>query len=417
MGILNWKGGSNLSIRKPEVLAPAGDLIRLKTAVDFGADAVYLAGESFGMRAASPNFDPEAMRQGVIYAHAHGVKVHVTCNTIPHVADMKRLPDFIRSVDASGADAVIVSDLGTMQVIRQLAPRLELHMSVQAGIVNAETANAYYQLGAKRCVLAREMSLEEIAEIRANTPPDLELEAFVHGAMCVSFSARCLLSNYMTGRDANGGECAQPCRWSYSLVEEKRPGEYYDITNDEKGTYILNANDLCMAPYLDRLAQAGIDSFKIEGRAKSEYYTAVVTRAYRGAVDAYLQDPEHYVMPPWVGEELEKISHRTYSTGFFFGRPNNAQSYDKGYIRNYLVAGYVEGYADGYVLLRVKNKFVLGQELDCLEPGSAPFTFPASEILDAKGNVLETANHAEMLAKVPYDRPIRTGALVRIKNQ
>ena len=244
----------------PELLCPAGDLSRLKTAVDFGADAVYLAGKEFGMRTASANFDEDALKKGIKYAHKNGVKVHVTCNTIPHNEEMKRLPEFLECINSLGADAVIASDLGTIGLVKKYAPNCELHASVQSGIVNTETAKALYDMGAKRVVLARELSLEEISEIRSDTPDDLEIEAFVHGAMCVSFSARCLLSSYMTGRDANRGDCAQPCRWSYSLMEQTRQGQYFDITEDEKGTYILNANDLCMAEHLDKMADAGISS-------------------------------------------------------------------------------------------------------------------------------------------------------------
>ena len=247
------------SIKKGlELLCPAGDLSRLKTAVDFGADAVYIAGEEFGMRTASANFNQDDLNSGVEYAHAHGVNVHVACNTIPHEEEIARLPHFLEYLNEIGVDAVIASDLGTIGLVKQYAPNCELHVSVQSGIVNSATANAFYNMGAKRVVLARELSLDEIAKIRANTPAELEIEAFAHGAMCVSFSARCLLSSYMTGRDANRGDCAQPCRWSYSLMEEKRPGQYFDITETEKGTYILNANDMCMAPYLDKMQAAGV---------------------------------------------------------------------------------------------------------------------------------------------------------------
>lgn len=403
-------------LRRPELLCPAGDLTRLKAAVDYGADAVYLAGEEFGMRTAAANFSYEDMVEGVQYAHAHGVQVHVTCNTLPHNDEMARMPDFVKRVAQAGVDAIIACDLGTMQIIKRVAPEVDLHVSVQSGVVNSETATAFYNLGASRVVLARELSLDEIADIRAKTPKALELEAFAHGAMCVSFSARCLLSSYMTGRDANRGDCAQPCRWSYSLVEQKRPGQLYDITETEKGTYILNANDMCMAQHIDEMVQAGVDSLKLEGRAKSHYYTAVVTHAYRGAVDAYLANPTQYVMPEWVGEELEKISHRTYSTGFYFGRPENAQTYkDAGYIRSYAVAGIVTGYADGMVELRMKNKFSRGQVLDCLEPRSVPFMLRADEMYNEQGQAIDTAPHPEMLVRIPYDRKIAVGALLRME--
>ena len=264
-----------MKIKIPELLCPAGDLARLKTAVDFGADAVYIAGEEFGMRTAAAKFDKEAIIEGVRYAHNKGVRVHFTCNTVPHDDEMVRLPEFLKFLNSSGVDAIIASDIGTIALIKEYAPRCEIHISVQSGIVNSATACEFYKMGAKRVVLARELSLKEIKHIRENTPKELQIEAFAHGAMCVSFSARCLLSSYMTGRDANRGDCAQSCRWSYSLMEEKRPGQYYDITETKKGTYILNANDMCMAQYLDKMAAAGVDSIKIEGRAKSEYYVAV----------------------------------------------------------------------------------------------------------------------------------------------
>ena len=315
-----------------------------------------------------------------------------------------------------GADALIAADIGTIGLIKKYAPDTELHASVQSGICNYETANAFYNMGAKRVVLARELSLAEIAEIRAKTPQDLELEAFAHGAMCVSFSARCLLSSYMTGRDANRGDCAQPCRWSYSLMEEKRPGQYFDITETDKGTYILNANDLCMAEQLDKMAAAGVDSIKIEGRAKSHYYVAVTANAYRGALDSLKTADGDWKCPEWVTEELNKISHRTYSTGFYFGTPQNAQTYQNaGYIRDYSVAAIVEGYENGCITAVLKNKFLRGQEFDCLEPGKPPFTVSANTLFDGDGNEIEVAPHPMMKLKIPFDRPVKPGAMLRMK--
>ncbi len=410
----------NTSINKfklPELLCPAGDLVRLKAAVDYGADAVYLAGEEFGMRTAAANFSKDDLKKGIDYAHSKNVKVHVTCNTLPHNDEVERLPEFLEYLNDVGADAIIAADIGTMELVKKYAPNCELHASVQSGIVNHLTANSFYNMGAKRVVLARELSLSEISEIRAKTPKDLELEAFAHGAMCVSFSARCLLSSYMTGRDANRGDCAQPCRWSYSLMEEKRPGQYFDITETEKGTYILNANDLCMAEHLREMCKAGIDSIKIEGRAKSHYYVAVVTNAYRAAVDSLKNSDENWVLPAWVTEELNKISHRTYSTGFYFGKPENAQTYkDAGYIRDYSVAAVVDDYQDGMVLATLKNKFLRGQEFDCLEPGSAPFTVVANELYNEKNEPIESAPHPMMTIKIPFEREIKKGSLLRIKS-
>ncbi len=400
----------------PELLCPAGDLTRLCAAVDFGADAVYLAGEEFGMRTAASNFGEEDLKRGIAYAHSHGVKVHIACNVVPHNSEIPRLPEFLKSISAVGADAIIASDMGTIGLIKKYAPDVPLHISVQSGICNYETARAFYDMGAARVVLARELSLEEIAEIRAKTPPALELEAFAHGAMCVSFSARCLLSSYMTGRDANRGDCAQPCRWSYSLMEEKRPGQYFDITETDKGTYILNANDLCMAEHLDEMAAAGIDSIKIEGRAKSHYYVAVTANAYRGALNSLKGADGNWQCPEWVTDELGKISHRAYSTGFYFGTPKNSQTYPSaGYIRDYSVAAIVDGYEDGCITAVLKNKFLRGQCFDCLEPGKPPFAVAADELFDGDGNPIDAAPHPMMKLKIPFERPIRAGAMLRMK--
>ncbi|MBP3706344.1 MAG: U32 family peptidase [Clostridia bacterium] len=405
-------------MQKIELLCPAGDLTRLKTAVDFGADAVYLAGEEFGMRTAAAKFDKQSLIEGTQYAHKNNVKVHVTCNTLPHDDEIARLPEFLSFLNDIGADAVIASDIGTMELVKKYAPNCDLHISVQSGIVNSETANAFYNMGAKRVVLARELSLEEIAVIRKNTPADLELEAFAHGAMCVSFSARCLLSSYMTGRDANRGDCAQPCRWSYSLMEQTRPGQYFDITETEKGTYILNANDMCMAPYLDKMVAAGITSLKIEGRAKTEYYVAVCTNAYRGAIDSLKDSSGSWTVPQWVNDELNKISHRTYSTGFYLGKPQNSQTYENaGYIRDYALAAVVEDYKDGCVLAVLKNKFLRGTELDCLEAGREPFSVSTDILFDGDGNLIDSAPHPMQIIKIPYSKEIKKGSMLRMKTK
>lgn len=405
-----------MKIKIPELLCPAGDLTRLKTAVDFGADAVYIAGEEFGMRTAAAKFNKEDMLKGVEYAHSKGVRVHVTCNTVPHDDEMARLPEFLTTLNTISVDAVIASDIGTIALVKQYAPDCEIHVSVQSGIVNSATANEFYKMGAKRVVLARELSLAEISNIRKNTPKELEIEAFVHGAMCVSFSARCLLSSYMTGRDANRGDCAQPCRWSYSLVEEKRPGQYYDITETNKGTYILNANDMCMAPYLDKMIAAGVDSIKIEGRAKSEYYVAVTANAYRGALDSLKNCEGEWQLPAWVGEELNKISHRTYSTGFYLGEPKNSQTYENaGYIRDYNVAAVVTGYENGMVTAVLKNKFSRGAVLDCLEAGYAPYSIVADNLYDNADNEIDCARSPMMIIKIPFGRAIKVGSMFRMK--
>lgn len=404
------------NIKIPELLCPAGDLTRLIAAVDFGADAVYLAGEEFGMRTAASNFGEDDLIKGIEYAHSKGVKVHVACNVVPHNEEMSRLPKFLEFLEEIKVDAIIASDIGTISLIKKYAPTREIHVSVQSGICNYVTANAFYEMGAKRVVLARELSLEEIIEIRQKTPKELEIECFAHGAMCVSFSARCLLSSYMTGRDANRGDCAQPCRWKYSLMEEKRPGQYFDITDTDKGSYILNANDMCMAPYLDKLAQAGIDSIKIEGRAKSHYYVAVTTNAYRAALDSLKNSQGEWKLEEYISQELDKISHRPYSTGFYFGTPN--QTYESaGYVRDYSVAAVVTGYEDGKIVAIMKNKFYVGQEFDCLAVKQKPFTFTVKELYDGQGNAIDNAPHPMMTVKIPYEREVPVGSLLRMKNE
>lgn len=404
-------------MNKLELLSPAGDLTRLTAAIDYGADAVYLAGEEFGMRNAATNFGEQDLYKGIEYAHKNNAKVFVTCNTLPHNEEMSRLPAFLELLADAKADGIIASDIGTMALVKKYAPNQELHISVQSGIVNYQTAREFYNMGAKRIVTARELSLEEIAEIRAKTPKELDIEAFVHGAMCVSFSARCLLSSYMTGRDANRGDCAQSCRWSYSLMEANRPGEYFDITETDKGTYILNSNDLCMAEHIKDLADAGVYSLKIEGRAKSHYYVAVATNAYRGAIDAYLKDNDSET-PLWVMEELNKISHRNYSTGFYYGRPKNEQNYQSaGYNRDYSVAVAVTGYEDGKIVGVVKNKFLKGQELDCLIPKSVPVTITALHIYNEKDEEIESAPNPMMVVKIPSEIQLPAGSLLRMKTE
>ena len=400
--------------RIPEVLAPAGDRERLEAAVLYGADAVYLGGLQFGMRASSASFGPEALRDAVGFAHANGVRVYLTCNTLPRNSELEELPEFLRTARDCGVDALIVTDIGVLAAAKRIVPELELHISTQAGIVNYAAAAEFYRMGAKRVVLARELSLEEIAEIREHTPPELELEVFVHGAMCVSFSGRCLLSNYLTGRDANRGECAQPCRWSYHLTEEKRPGEHFPIFEDEQGTYILNAKDLCLIEHIDKLIRAGVTSLKIEGRAKSSYYVSVVTNAYRCAVDDYLRDPAGYRAAPWLLEEVRKVSHRQYSTGFLFGRPEAGQYYENsGYQRSYEVVGIADGWEEGRLLLTQRNRFSAGDRLEVLEPGCAPFELTAEGIVDSAGEPVEVACHPMERVRILCGRPVKKGAILR----
>ena len=330
-------------MRKPEILAPAGDMERLQAALDFGADAVYLSRKAFGMRAAAPNFTAEQLKEAVALAHAKGVKVYLTCNTLPRNDSLPDFPQYVEEALAANVDAMIVADLGLLRLLRKLAPQMELHMSTQTGIVNYETCQMLYELGVRRAVLARELSLQEIADIRAHIPDDMELEVFVHGAMCMSFSGRCLISAYLTGRDANQGACAQPCRWQYYVMEQTRPGQYFPIEESKEGTYLFNAKDLCMIEHIPELVEAGVTSLKIEGRAKSAYYVSVITNAYRMAMDAYLADPSSKQLPEWIRQEVFQVSHREYCTGFFYGAPQAGQRYaDNLYVRRSDVVAIVE---------------------------------------------------------------------------
>ena len=379
-----------------EVLAPAGDFERFQAALDYGADAIYLGGKTFGMRASPANFDFEQLNEAVKLAHSKNKKVYLTCNTLPRNNEVPQFEEFIKSVAACNIDAVIVADLGLMSLIKKYTPDMEIHMSTQTGIVNYQTANVLYNMGAKRVVLARELSLEEIAEIRAKSPADMEIEVFVHGAMCVSFSGRCLLSSYLVNRDANHGECAQPCRWGYHLMEETREGEFYPVFEDEQGTYILNAKDLCMINHIEQLAEAGVTSLKIEGRAKSAYYVSVVTNAYRMAVDWHKSNPGQ-PLPEWISDEVFKVSHRKYCTGFFFGHPKNCQYYEtSGYVRNYDVVAVIDKCENGIVYATQRNRFFLGDTLEILAPGQKPFVLKPELIWNENNEEIDTVNHAMM---------------------
>ena len=405
-------------MRSPEVLAPAGDMERLEAAIDFGADAVYLGGKMFGMRAASPNFTPEELKTACEYAHIRNRKVYLTCNTLPRNNEIPGFEGFVKDACAAGVDALIANDIGLFFMIKRFAPDMEIHMSTQTGIVNYAAANEFYNMGAKRVVLARELSLEEIAEIRAKTPKELELEVFVHGAMCVSFSGRCLISQYMINRDANRGECAQPCRWGYHLMEEKRPNEFYPVYEDEQGTYILNAKDMCMIDHIDKVAEAGVDSFKIEGRAKSSYYVSVVTNAYRRAMDEYLRSPDNFALPQWIHDEVFKVSHRAYCTGFFFGHPKDCQYYENsGYIRGWDVVGIVTGYDEEHGMIECvqRNKFLRGSEVEFLEPNGIPAPLTADELYDENFEPIESTNHAAMKFYIKSDRKFLKNTIIRIE--
>lgn len=400
------------------MLSPAGDLVRLKSAVDFGADAVYFAGKQFGMRSAPGNFSIDELAEGIEYAHNNNCRAYITLNTLPRNNELDGISRFIEESSQLNPDAYIITDVSAIEKVKRLAPNAEVHISVQTGILNYETANFYYNLGAKRIVVARELSLEEIAQIRAKTPKDLEIEAFVHGAICMSVSGRCLLSNYMTGRDSNRGDCAQPCRWNYRLVEEKRPGEYMPIYEDEQGSYILNAKDMCLIEHIPKLYNAGITSLKIEGRAKTEYYTAAVTNAYRQAVDGFIKSDfdSEYQVPQKCKEEVLKISHRDYSTGFYFGKPDSSQGqvYDNaGYIRDYELIAIVLDYKDGLATVAQRNKFYPGT-YDVLEAGKGSFEITVDKLYDNDMNELESAKYAADIVKF-YCEPLKKGSFIRIK--
>lgn len=401
---------------RPEVLAPVGDYERLIAAVTFGADAVYLAGKEFGMRASQTNFDNETLADAVKYAHDNGVKVYVTCNTLPRNDEIDKLPEYLKFLESINVDAIIASDIGVLSLIKKYIPNMEIHISTQAGIVNYQTALAFYEMGAKRVVLARELSMDEISEIRKHIPDDMDIEVFVHGAMCMSFSGRCLISNYLTGRDANRGECAQPCRWGYYLVEEKRPNEYYPIFEDDKGSYILNAKDMCMIEHIDKLIKAGVTSLKIEGRAKSSYYVSVITNAYKMAVDQYIKDPDNFKIEEWLIEEVQKVSHRKYSTGFYFDTPT--QYYENGgYTRDYDVIAIVDECKDGYIYCIQKNKFYLNDSVEVLEPSKKPFDLIIEELYDDKYEPIEAACHPLMRLKIKCDRTVKKGSIIRKQKQ
>ncbi len=401
---------------KPELLSPAGDMERLEAAVLYGADAVYLGSTSLGMRAAPQNFDAQQLKKAVALCHGKGKKVYLTCNVLAHNSDLIALPSVVESAAQAGVDAIIISDMGVLSLVKKYAPDMEIHISTQTGLVNYAACQAMYDMGAKRVVLARELSLDEIAEIRAKTPSDLEIECFVHGAMCVSFSGRCLLSNYFIGRDSNRGECAQPCRWKYALMEETRPGFYLPIGEDHSGTYIMNARDMCMIEHIPEMVKAGISSFKIEGRAKSSYYTAVITNAYRAAIDGYLRNPtDDYKPEQWMIDETRKVSHREYCTGFFFSDPrDDAQIfYDGVYKRNWNVMAQVNSCENGRVYVTQRNRFFEGDELEIMVAGAEPLTVKVEGLQNEKGEPIDVAPHPMMKCSFVCDADIHPGALIR----
>ena len=397
-------------MKKLELLSPAGDMERLKMAVAYGADAVYLAGTAFGMRSFAGNFTPEELPAAVKYAHDRGVKVHVTVNTMPRNDEICQLPAYLESLQEAGVDALIVADMGAFTLAGKYAPGCARHISTQQSIANYECAQAWYDLGASRVVLARELNLKEITEIRQKVSPELEIETFGHGAMCVSYSGRCLLSNYMTGRDSNRGACAQPCRYQYALVEEKRPGEYFPVYEDEKGTYILNSKDMCTIDHLKELTDAGIDCIKIEGRAKSAYYAAIVTGAYRHCIDDLAAGRE---MDPVWRDEVDHVSHRIYSTGFYFGQPGQYTENSR-YIRQWQVCAIVESCDEnGLALCSLRNKFAAGDELEVVGPDLRPFSLTVPQMQDMDGNVLAEPRTPQMQFYIRLPKPVPPLTILR----
>ena len=396
--------------KKPELLSPAGDMEKLKMALSYGADAVYLAGTSFGMRSFTGNFSPDELPIAVKMAHEKGVRVHVTVNTMPRNDEADRLAEYLKFLDQIGVDALIVADLGVFTLAGKWAPNCERHVSTQQSVANHICAGAWYSLGAQRVVLARELSLDEIRTIRDKTPPQLEIETFCHGAMCVSYSGRCLLSNYMTGRDSNRGACAQPCRYQYALMEEKRPGEYFPVFEDEKGTYIMNSRDMCMIEHLDDLIDAGIDCLKIEGRAKSAYYAAIVTGAYRHVLDAVYDGkaPD----PVWA-DEVNHVSHRHYATGFYYGEPGQYTENSR-YIRQWQICAVVESCDEqGNAVLSLRNKFAEGDTVELVGPDCKPFTWVAGQMTDMEQNPLKEPRNPQMRFQAKLPRPVPPLSFVR----
>lgn len=409
-------------MKKPELLAPAGDLEKLKIAVLYGADAVYFGGETFSLRAGAGNFTYEEMKEGIEFAHAHGAKCHLTVNIYAHNEDIDPFIDYLKRVKDLGIDAFIASDPGVIDMILEVIPDAEIHLSTQANMTNYRTANFWYKRGLRRLVTARELTIEEIKELKANIPDDMELESFIHGAMCISYSGRCLLSNFMIERDANRGACAHPCRWKYTLMEEQRPGQYYPIEEDDRGTYILNSKDLCLIEHLPELIEAGISSFKIEGRMKSVFYVATVVSAYRRAIDSYCADPENYQFKQEWMDELCKVSHREFTTGFYFHKPDNLdQNYrTNAYTRDYSFVGMVKDYDEetGYAIVEQRNKMVIGDEIEVFGPGTDFFSQTLSEMYNEEGEAVEAAPHPQQILKIKMDKPVKPFFMLRKqKNQ
>ncbi|MHC1722206.1 MAG: U32 family peptidase [Aminipila sp.] len=404
-------------MKKIELLAPAGDLEKLKIAIDYGADAVYFGGEMFSLRAGAGNLTIEEIKEGVEYAHSRGKKAYLTVNIYAHNEDIKPFEEYLNKIKDIPIDAFLVSDPGIMLLIKEAIPNAELHLSTQANMTNFKTAEFWHQQGIKRIVLARELTFNEIKELRSKMPEEMEIEAFVQGAMCISYSGRCLLSNFMIERDANRGQCAHPCRWKYSLVEEQRPGEYFPIEEDERGTYILNSRDLCMIDHIPELIEAGIASAKIEGRMKSVFYVATIVSAYRKAIDAYYDDPENYVFNEEWLSELKKVSHRQFTTGFYFDKPTNKdQDYQtSAYTREYSFVGFVKDYnpETGMALVEQRNKMSIGEEIEIFGPNWHSFTQTLEIMLNEDGDPVESAPHPQQILQIKVDHPVTAGFMLR----
>jgi putative protease len=405
-------------MRKPELLIPASSLEVLKTAVIFGADAVYIGGEAFGLRAKAKNFTPDEMREGIAFAHAHGVKVHVTANILAHNYDLDGAKAYFQELAQIKPDAIIVADPGMIMLAKENCPEIEIHISTQANNTNYMTFRFWYEQGIRRVVCARELSLAEIKQIRGNIPEDMEIESFIHGAMCISYSGRCLLSNYFTGRDANHGACTHPCRWKYAVVEETRPGEYMPVYENERGTYIFNSKDLCMVEHIPEMLDAGIDSFKIEGRMKTALYVATVARTYRKAIDAAMISQEEYEkILPWCREEISKCTYRQFTTGFYFGKPDeNTQIYDNNtYINEYIYLGIVEKAKGNEVWITQRNKFSVGEKIEIMKPDGTNVETKVCAILDEEGKEMESAPHPQQKLQVILEKEACLYDLLRKK--
>lgn len=403
--------------RHPELLIPASSLEVLKTAVIFGADAVYIGGEEFGLRAKAKNFTLEEMSEGISFAHEHGVKVYVTANILAHNYDLDGIREYFRQLKEIGPDALIIADPGVFMIAKEICPEIERHISTQANNTNYETYRFWWELGAKRVVSARELSLKEIAEIRRNIPQEMEIESFVHGAMCISYSGRCLLSNYFTGRDANRGACTHPCRWKYAVVEETRPGEYMPVEENERGTYIFNSKDLCMIEHIPDLIAAGIDSLKVEGRMKTALYVATVARTYRKALDDFRESPETYQdNMDWYRDQISNCTYRQFTTGFFYGRPDEtSQIYDSNtYVKEYTYLGIVSGTnEDGLCSIEQRNKFLVGEQIEIMKPDGRDVKTAVTAIYDEDGNPMESAPHPKQKLWVALDKKAEKNDLLR----